>query len=283
MSTDIEERVRTGLADAPTPADLRLDADAVTRLASRSHRRRRTGQAFLGGMASLAVLGTVTWAGGWLPGEVQRALPASPWSACPLTWNGTGNDVHLDAVAHAVLTLSEGGTVVAGAARGCPDGDRLFFAATKAARGELPDTLPVQGGLQDRTDENDQLTSWLQGLRLEDGREVTGMMAPRGASGLVLVGPDAVHEPTSDPVDVPGTGLAAAVLEGYWPQGEDLAQVWRGADGLVRTSWSAGTTARVWQGDDPAAQLTATWVGQDRQAPVGHARREGERTVPRLG
>ncbi|WP_134773759.1 hypothetical protein [Ornithinimicrobium flavum] len=70
MSTDIEQRVRASLASAPDPAGLRLDADAVTRVASRSHRRRRTGQALVAGMASLAVLGPVAWAGGWLPGEV---------------------------------------------------------------------------------------------------------------------------------------------------------------------------------------------------------------------
>lgn len=263
MSIDIEQRVRDGLAEAPSPAGLALDAGAVTRVASRAHRRRRGGQALLGGMTSLAVLAGATWAGGWLPADVQRALPASPWAGCPLTWNGTGNDVHLDAVEHAVLPLPDGGAVVAGVARGCPDYDALFFTASTLAPEALPVSLPMLGGLEDRPVE-DHDTSWFQGLRLEDGREVTAMMVPRGSTGVAIVGPDAVHEPADAPVRVPGTGLDALVVEDYWPAGEDLGHVRRGADGLVHTSWS-NVIGRVWQGDDPSAELTDTWVGQDRQ------------------
>lgn len=264
MNTDLEHRVRTRLADATTPSDLTLDADAVTRLASRNHRRHRTGQALLGGMASLALLSSASWAGGWLPDPVQQALPASPWSGCPLTWNGTGSDVELSAVDHAVIALPDGGTVVAGVARGCPDGDRLFIAATHADPDALPETLPVQGGLEDRPGD-DHATSWLSGLRLEDGQEVTAVMAPRGSQDTVIVGPDVVHEAATTPVRVPDTGFEAFVVADYWPDGEDLAQVWRGGDGLVHTAWSAGVTSRVWQGDDEAAEFTDTWVGQDRQ------------------
>lgn len=271
---DIEQRVRTRLADAPTPADLRLDAEAMTQVASRSHRRRRTGQTLLGGMASIVVLGTVIWAGGWLPGEVQRVLPASPWSRCALTWNETGSDIHLEAVEHAVIPLSEGGTVVAGVTRGCPDFDRLFFAATTAAPEVLPGSVPLQGGLEDRPDSHDAL-SWFNGLRLEDGREVTAVMVPRGSRGTVVVGPDAVHEPSTPPVRVPDAEYDAFVIEGYWPAGEDLASVWRDADGLVHTSWSAGITSRAWQGSDPAAELTDTWVGEDRREQQW-VMREGE-------
>lgn len=263
MSTDLETRLRAGLADAPTPAGLALDADAVTRLASRAHRRHRTGQALLGGMASLAVLGTSLWAGGWLPDGVQQALPASPASTCPLSW-GNDPDISLDAVEHAVLPLPGGGTLVAGEARGCPDGDLLFLTATTAAPDQLPATLPLQGG-QGTDPEQDVRSAWMNGLQLEDGRRVTGLMVPAGATQLTVVGPDALHEPSVEPVHVPGTALDVVALEDYWPAGEDLAQVWRGADGLVHTGWSAGVTGRVWQGDDPGAHLTDTWVGEDRQ------------------
>lgn len=267
MSTDIEQRVRSGLADAPVPAGLSLDADAVTRVASRNLRRRRTGQALLGGMASLAVLGTVTWAGGWLPGGVQRVLPASPWSACPVSGSFSGeSSVRLAALDHSVIPLTDGGTVVVGLGQGCTGGDFLFMSATPASADALPETVPLQGALGTSTDPREgPLSAWWQGLPLPDGRVVTGLMIPGGAQDLVAVGPDAVHEASSEPVRVPGTDLDAMVFEDYWPDGEDLAEVWRGSDGLVHTSWSAGTTSRVWQGDDAGGELTDTWVGQDRQ------------------
>lgn len=267
MSTDMEQRVRDSLADAPTPAELRLDADTVTRVASRSHRRRRTGQALLGGMASLAVLGAATWAGGWLPGGVQRALPASPWSGCPIS-GGLSDDASLRLAAfdHGVIPLSGGGTMVVGLAQGCPGGDVLVMSAIPEPADALPETVPFQGGLgADLDPQMDSLSAWWQGVRLPDGQEVAGVMVPGGATDLVSVGPDSVHEPSSEPVRVPGTDLDAFVFEDYWPDGEDLAQVSRGTDGLVRTSWSAGITSRVWQGSDPAGELTDTWVGQDHQ------------------
>lgn len=275
MSTDIEQRVRAGLADTTTPADLRLDADTVTRVASRSHRRRRTGQALLGGMASLAVLGAVTWAGGWLPGGVQRVLPASPLSSCPISDGlSEGPAVRLADLDHAVIPLADGGTVVAGLAQGCSGGDAVFMAATPEPADALPERVPMQGGLGVGPDVG-PITAWWQGLQMPEGRQVTGVMVPGGASKLVTVGPDAVHEPSSERVSVPGTDLDAYVFEDYWPDGEDLAQVWRGSDGLVHTSWSAGTTARVWQGSDPGAKLTDTWVGQDRQEQLW-VMRDGE-------
>lgn len=267
MSTDIEQRVRSGLTDAPTPADLRLDADAVTRLASRSHRRRRASQAFVGGIASLAVLGAVTWAGGWLPGDVQRALPASPWSGCPIAGYGSGEQyVHLADLEHGVIPLQDGGTVVVGLAQGCSAGDLLIMSATPEPVDALPATVPLQGAIGNDVDSRmEDLSSWWSGLQLPDGRRVTGVMLPHGATDLVRVGPDAFDVPSTGFVPVPGTDLDAVVFEDHWPDGEDLAHVRRGADGLVRTSWGAGITSRVWQGDDPAATLTDTWVGQDRQ------------------
>lgn len=263
MSTEIENQVRRTFAEAPIPAGLSLDAAAVTSGFSRTHRRHRVGQALLGGVASLAIASTATWAGGWLPADVQRALPASPWSECPLTWNGSGSDVDLQAVDHAVIPLSGGGTVIAGVARGCVDHDQLFFAATEASD-TLPATLPVQSGVEDRP-ETDSTLSWFSGLRLQDGQTVTAVMVPRGSRDTTVVGPDVVQSPTASPVQVPGTGLDAFVLEDYWPDGEELATVWRDADGLVHTAWNAGITARAWQGTDPSAELTDTWVGQDRQ------------------
>lgn len=263
MSTNIEQRVRAGLADTAHPAGLRLDADAVTRLASRSHRRRRTSQTLIGGVATLAVLGTATWAGGWLPHGMQRALPASPWSACPISGYGQSS-LHLDTLDHAVIPLSDGGTVVVGLARGCPGGDALVMSATVEPANALPDTVPLQGGLGAGPDDS-PFDSGQIALRLPDGREMTGVMVPGEVWDLARVGPDAIHEPSEQPVRVPGTNLSAFVLTDVWPDGEDLAQVWRGADGLVHTSWSAGITSRVWQGTDPAARLTDTWVGQDRQ------------------
>lgn len=77
MSTDIENQVRQNFAEAPTPTGLALDAEAVTSGFSRAHRRHRARQVILGGVASLAILGTATWAGGWLPNDEPRALPAS--------------------------------------------------------------------------------------------------------------------------------------------------------------------------------------------------------------
>lgn len=267
MSTDIEQRVRASLASAPHPAGLRLDADAVTRVASRSHRRRRTGQALVAGMASLAVLGPVAWAGGWLPGEVQRALPASPWSWCPISGSLSGERaIQLADLEHVAIPLRDGSTVVAGLAQGCPEGDLLLMSATPEPADALPATVPVQGALGNDVDPHmEELSSWWSGLQLPDGRRVTGVMLPHGATDLVRVGPDSVEAPSTSPVRVPGTNLDAVVFEDSWPDGEDLAQVWRGTDGLVHTSWSAGITSRVWQGNDPAARITDTWVGQDRQ------------------
>ncbi|WP_130014206.1 hypothetical protein [Serinicoccus sediminis] len=87
MSTDIEQQLRQGLAEATTPVDLVLDPAEVTRLSARSYGRRRTRRVLAGGMASLAVLTAGAWAGGWLPGDAQSALPASPWT-CPITRSG---------------------------------------------------------------------------------------------------------------------------------------------------------------------------------------------------
>lgn len=282
---DVEELVRRGLVDAPTPAGLGLEADEVTRIASRALRRRRTGQGLLVGMATLAVATTGLWAGGWLPGEVQRVLPAAPWSSCALTWNGTGQDVRLADVDHAVVPLAGGGTVVAGVARGCPAGDVLFLAAHPGAPQDLPERLPLQGGLEDRPAE-DRATTWLQGLRVMEGTEVsggtdvtgrvdvtsgvdvTGVLLPSGDRDLTLVGPDAVHRPTTDPVPVPGTGLDVLVLEGYWPAGEEVATVRRDASGLVATDWGAGIIARSWDSAADDASRTGTWVAQDRQGQL---------------
>ena len=65
-------------------------------------------------------------------------------------------------------------------------------------------------------------------------------LLPQGATDLVRVGPDAVEVPSTGVVPVPGTDLDAVVFEDSWPDGEDLAQVWRGAGGLCLRGSDAG-------------------------------------------
>lgn len=243
MSTDIEQQVRRGLADVPTPAGLALDAGTVTQVASRARRRHRTGQALVAGMSSLAVLGAAAWAGGALPATVQRALPASPWSSCPLTWNGTGYDVRLDAVEHAVLPLPDG-TVVVGQARGCPEYDGAFFAATGTPADDLSQTVPLQSGHELR--EGYQAgRSFLADLRFGE-QHALGLMVPAGSREVRVVGPGAVRPvPDEELVRVPGTDLLATALTDPVSMPSTSSVVWRGPDGLVRTLLGPATADGV--------------------------------------
>lgn len=264
MSTDIEQQVRRSLAEAPTPADLVLDPEQVTRISARSYGRRRSGQVLAGGMASLTLLTVGAWAGGWLPGDVEGALPASPWT-CPITRSGGEagiGTVATDQIDGAMLPVQGGGTVVATLVEGCGGGGVLTFATSSASPDSLPERLKVQTAIGADADSSDQLVG-IEGDLLVGDRPVVGRMTQAGVEQVtILTSEGATAVPQDEIVPIPGTDMVAYLIQGPAADATQIATVWRSSDGLHHVAPRSVTSEARDQDAVPGDRATESWVGE---------------------
>lgn len=261
MSTDLdlEQELRRELSTAATPPELTLDAAGMTQLASGAHRRRRAGQVVGAGVASLALVGTLAWAGGALPTSVERALPASPWVCAVTGWNGESPRIDLGLLDEVRVPVT-GGTVVAGVTEGCPF-EAYVTGATTPDAGSDDATVAMSGGLGVEDSMGVTAVSGFGDIPVGDSVVMGITLSPGGVRDLQVVGPDAVHRPSQDPVRVPGSSADFAVVEGV-RTGDALAVVYRGADGLVRTAFGLGQDGVTPRAFTPQDGPVDTWVAQ---------------------
>ncbi|WP_299518869.1 hypothetical protein [uncultured Serinicoccus sp.] len=273
MSTDIEQQFRRSLAEATTPVDLLLDPAEVTRLAARSYGRRRTRQVLVGGMASLAVLAAGAWAGGWLPGDAQSALPASPWT-CPITRSGGevgAGTVAADQIDGAMLPVQGGGTVVAAQVEAC--GGVLVFATSTAGSDSLPEKLDVQTAIGADADSSDQVVGIEGEMRVGDRLVVARMTTADVGQLTVLTVNGATVVPQDEIVPVPGTDMVAYLIQGPAAEGTQIATTWRSSDGLDHVAPRSVTSEARDQDAVPGDRATESWVGRQADGSLWFMRR----------
>ena len=269
MSTDLEQQVRDEFSAAATPPGLTLDPDGMTQLASRAHRRRRAGRVAGAGMASLALVGTLAWAGGALPDPVESLLPASPWGTCPARLGGSGDTISLDIdrIDAVRVPVSTGGTAFAGVTEGCS-----FRIVTTGASAQSPQALEGRvvssGGLDLGSASEGSGFRQFGRAAAGDTPVLTVVISPGGIRDVQLVGPGRVHTPGEDPVRIPGASADLAVIEGVSPEDAPMALVWRGADGLVRTDFGMRPQEVAPRAFTPATGPVDTWVAQDSSGGI---------------
>ena len=263
MSTDLEQQVRDEFSAAATPPSLTLDAAGMTHRASRAHRRRRAGRVAGAGMASLALVGTLAWAGGAMPHPFARALPASPWTCAVSGWSDDEPTLNLDLLDEIRIPVGGGSVVAAVADAGCP-----FPAYVTGSSIETPDALggrvPMTGaaGIEAR----DSIGfSGVGDIPVGDRWAMGITLSPAGVRDVQMVGPDEVRQSVQDPVRLPGSAVDFAVVDGVRGADGPLAVVYRGPDGLVHTIFGLTqddiAPPRAWQGGSDS--VTDTWVAQD--------------------
>lgn len=277
MNTELEQHVRDEFGAATTPPGLAIDPEGMTQLASRAHRRRRAGQVAGAGTASLALLLTLAWAGGALPGSISRALPASPWVCAVSGWSG-GPDptLDLDLVDEVRLPVSGGTVVAAIASQGCPF-PVVVTGSTSAPPDQASGEIAMTGAVG--MDARDSIRySGIGDVPVGDEWALGITLSPSGVRDVQVVGPGEVRRPAEDPVRVPGSQYDFAVVEDLRASVDaPLAVVYRGPDGLVRSLFGLTqddiAPPRAWQG--PSDSETDVWVAKDSHGDVW-AMREGE-------
>ncbi|MFX0539563.1 hypothetical protein ACQBAT_07715 [Ornithinimicrobium sp. Y1847] len=262
MNTDIEQRVRRGLSTASAPPDLTLDAAEVTRLSSRAYQRRRTGQSVVVGATALTVVASAAWAGGLLPQSVQRALPAAPWSACPLgpSEDGTHTVIHTDRLDPVVVPVAGGGSLLAGFTQACGE-STIVLGSIEGDSPTVPAELTSQGGAS--WEGRAAPAFWIQQVEVGD-RHALALLLPQEAIAAQLIGPtQSQFVDLSSAADLPGTALQVVAAADQLHSGDELATLVERDENLT-TEWGPGVVNRAYVGTSDDYARSSTWVALDR-------------------